>query len=47
MAGVSFDLGELARQPRMGTGLAGVLGILERVKLISFDGDRMVIAMGR
>lgn len=46
-----FDPGELARQPRMGTGfsLAGVLGILERAKLIKVSDaeiDRMVIAMG-
>jgi len=45
-----FDPGELARQPRMGTGfsLAGVLGILERAKLIKISDaeiDRMVIAM--
>lgn len=46
-----FDPGELARQPRMGTGfsLAGVLGILERAKLVKVSDaeiDRMVIAMG-
>lgn len=46
-----FDPGELARQPRMGTGfsLAGVLGILERAKLVKITDaeiDRMVIAMG-
>lgn len=46
-----FDPGELARQPRMGTGfsLAGILGILERIKVLKItdaEVDRMVIAMG-
>lgn len=46
-----FDPGELARQPRMGTGfsLAGILGILERAKLVKVTDaeiDRIGIAMG-
>ncbi len=46
-----FDPGDLARQPRMGTGfsLAGMLGILERIKILKMtdaEVDRMVIAMG-
>ncbi len=46
-----FDPGELAKQPRLGTGfsLAGLLGMLERTKLLKISGaeiDRMRIAMG-
>lgn len=46
-----FDPGELARQPRLGTGFsfAGILGMLERAKLIKVSNaeiDRMGIAMG-
>ena len=46
-----FDPGELAKQPRLGTGfsLAGLLGMLERAKLLkisSVEIDRMRIAMG-
>ncbi len=46
-----FDPGELAKQPRLGTGfsLAGLLGMLERAKLLKITGaeiDLMRIAMG-
>ncbi len=46
-----FDPGDLAKQPRLGTGfsIAGVMGILERAKLVratTAEIDRMRIAMG-
>lgn len=46
-----FDPGDLAKQPRLGTGfsLAGMLGFFERAKFLKITGaelDRMRIAMG-
>jgi len=46
-----FDPGELAKQPRLGTGfsLAGMMGLFERAKFLKVAGaeiDRMRIAMG-
>lgn len=46
-----FDPGELAKQPRLGTGfsLAGMMGLFERakfLKVVSAEIDRMRIAMG-